>query len=135
MHMLDTDMCIYLLGNRQPGAAARLRAAESGTVATGAITVAELRYGAMRSSWREANLELLEAFLQPFEILDFDTRAANYFGAIKYALATQGQLTGPMDMLIAATALANDAILVTNNIREFSRVPDLRVENWAEPAT
>ncbi|GBC89420.1 Ribonuclease VapC2 [bacterium HR14] len=94
------------------------------------IVQAELYYGAWRSQNPTHNLSLLETFFEPFLVLPFCSRAAQVYGAIRAHLTASGQLIGPHDLLIAAIALANGVVLVTNNIREFARVPNLVCEDW-----
>jgi len=129
--VLDTNICIFVLKGRAPGAAARILETPLDRLTVTAITVAELRYAAERSQQREANRALVEAFLSPFEVLSFDGQAAAAFAPIKAALMAQGKPIGPMDLLIASIAMARDATVVTANEREFRRVPGLSVENWA----
>jgi len=74
----------------------------------------------------------LEEFLTPFEILPYDETASKYYGEIRSKLEMQGQLIGPLDLLIAAHALSKDLVLVTNNEKEFKRIKSLKVENWAK---
>ncbi|MFN0147492.1 MAG: type II toxin-antitoxin system VapC family toxin [Dehalococcoidia bacterium] len=133
LRALDTDICIYALNGRPPEVGARLSALEAEPIGVPTAVIAELRYAALNSARVALNMERHRAFLGAFEALPFDEAAAHYFGELKHALATTGQLIGLMDMVIAATALAHDATLVTNNMREFSRVPGLRLENWTEP--
>ncbi len=130
MYLLDTDICIYLLNRRFPGVEERLRKVPLDQLATTAITAAELYYGALKSGRPAENLGCAETFLAPLRLLRFDGQAAMHFAKVKRFLAARGQLIGTMDLLIAACALAVDAILVTHNVSEFSRVPSLRVENW-----
>jgi tRNA(fMet)-specific endonuclease VapC len=132
MYVLDTDVCVFLLRGRASGVAARLRQSNADEIAVTAITAAELRYGAVHSGNPPRNLEQVERFLAPLEILPFDSLAASHFAAIKQHLASTGNVIGPMDLLIAATSRANAATLATNNTREFTRVPGLLVENWCE---
>jgi tRNA(fMet)-specific endonuclease VapC len=101
-----------------------------GDVAISSITLAELEYGAAKNSNPAQNRNSLIAFLSPLEILSFDDRAAIHCGDIRSCLERKGKRIGSMDMLIAAHARSIPLILVTNNMDEFSRVPDLRVENW-----
>ena len=131
--LLDTNICIYLMEGRSAPAAARLSDLPTGDIGVPAIAVAELRYAAVHSGRPETNLRRLNAFLAPLTLVPFDEQATHTYAGLKDTLVRAGTPIGPMDMLIAATALANDAILVTNNVREFSRVPGLRVENWSEP--
>ncbi len=127
---LDTDVCIYLMNGTAPRVVERLRELPADGLSVSIVTQAELFYGALRSSRVQSNLDRVQGFLAPLRVLPFDHDATLNFARIKAALAQQGLLIGPMDLLIAATALAHDATLVTNNEREFRRVPGLRVENW-----
>lgn len=102
-------------------------------IAVSAITVAELYYGAERSRRTEQNKEALAGFLLPLAVLPFDAAAAVGFGSIRAALESQGEGLGPYDLLIAACASAHGLTVVTNNIREFGRVPGLAVEDWTRP--
>jgi tRNA(fMet)-specific endonuclease VapC len=94
------------------------------------ISIAELQYGVHNSSNIERNKISLIEFLAPFDILDFDDNDAEQFGILRAQLKKQGQLIGPYDMLLAGQALAKKLILVTNNIKEFSRIDGLEIEDW-----
>jgi tRNA(fMet)-specific endonuclease VapC len=94
------------------------------------VVKAELVYGAHRSRQTEQNLKRLDHFFSAFRSLPFDDQAAIVYGRIRALLADAGRLIGPNDLLIAAIALANHAILVTHNTSEFSQVPDLKLEDW-----
>ncbi len=134
MVLLDTDICIYLL-NQRPGFEAilrRLDGRQQGEVALSAITLAELRFGIAASQRRDVNLAKLELFLAAFEIAPFDASAAIAYGSLRARLQALGTPIGPLDTLIAAHALALGATVVTNNVREFGRVPGLTVENWLD---
>ncbi|HXF94263.1 MAG TPA: type II toxin-antitoxin system VapC family toxin [Nitrospiraceae bacterium] len=128
--MLDTNICIYLI-KRQPEAVLdRFASHPVGDVGISVITLAELEYGASKSSNPSRNREALKQFVLPLEIAAFDRSATITYGKIRALLEERGQPIGSMDMLIAAHALSLGARLVTNNIKEFKRVPGLRVENW-----
>jgi tRNA(fMet)-specific endonuclease VapC len=129
-YALDTNICIYLLNGRMPEVARRLRETPSDRLVTTVFTAAELRYGAFRSARRASNLARVETFLAPLPFLPFNHAATFEFARVKAALAAVGKLIGPMDLLIAATALAHGATVVTNNEDEFRRVEGLDVENW-----
>ena len=86
----------------------------------------------MQSSYIKKNIKRLDEFLSPFEILSYDENASRYYGKIRSQLEKQGNIIGPLDMLIAAHALSNNLILITNNVKEFMRIKSLRVENWVE---
>jgi tRNA(fMet)-specific endonuclease VapC len=129
-YLLDTDTCIYII-NRKPAAALRrVRAKRPDQVAISTITQAELEYGAARSEFPDRNRIALIQFLFPFLLLPFDQMAAVEYGSIRSVLESKGTPIGPMDLLIAAQAVAAGMTLVTNNEREFGRVQGLRMENW-----
>ena len=102
----------------------------SDQIAVSSITVAELEFGAKKSSRIKENLERLELFLFPFEILPFDAISGKFYGDIRCNLEKKGHVIGQLDMLIAAQALSNRLTLVTNNQKEFSRIENLKLENW-----
>lgn len=129
-YMLDTNICIEVIRGRGSAALDRLRALAIGDAVLSVITVAELEHGAAKSAFPERNRIQLAKFCSPFEILPFDGMAAEVYGGIRADLERDGKSIGPFDTLIAAHALSAGAILVTNNEREFRRVPDLQVENW-----
>ncbi len=130
MYLLDTNICIYILNNRDPTMVRRFRALRPAEVVVCSIVRSELYYGARRSQRVDANLERLRFFLAPLSSLSFDDRCAEEAGQIRASLAFDGNPIGPNDLLIAATARAFDAVLVTRNTSEFGRVAGLRVEDW-----
>jgi tRNA(fMet)-specific endonuclease VapC len=132
LFLLDTDISIYLLNGRLPAVEQRLATLPGEQVGTTAVTAAELRFGALNSGRPQKNLARVETFLAPLTQIPFDERAAIEYGNLKRHLISTGQLIGIMDLLIAACVLAAGGILVTNNVREFSRVPSLNLENWTE---
>ncbi|WP_425614898.1 type II toxin-antitoxin system VapC family toxin [Anatilimnocola sp. NA78] len=132
-YLLDTNSFIDHL-RRGPGSkvTTRLLVANPGSIYLCSIVLAELLYGVRHSatSHQAANLALVEVLRQRFASLPFDDRAAEEYGRILAQLASQGNLIGPNDLLIAAIALANRMTLVTNNTAEFTRVAGLTVESW-----
>jgi len=128
--LLDTNICIYLIKKRPPSVLKRFDTLPAGTVAISSITVAELEFGVQKSQYPSQNQQALEQFLLPLMILDFDHEAARTYGKIRAWLETRGKTIGALDMLIAAHALSKGLPLATNNVREFSRVPGLKVINW-----
>jgi tRNA(fMet)-specific endonuclease VapC len=129
--MLDTNIFIYLCKGTYPAIADRIRTFGPGDIVISSITLAELEFGIAKSSKPEKNRKHFQEFLLPFEVLSFDSGAAVEYGTIRHTLEKAGFPIGPMDMLIAAHALAADVCLVTNNEREFTRVSGLRIENWS----
>jgi len=103
---------------------------EVGEIGVSVITVSELRYGVQKSARPQQNSRALEQFLLPLEIVDFSEEATKDYGRIRAALERQGTPIGPLDTLIAALAVSLGTTLVTNNTREFERVPGLRIEDW-----
>jgi len=128
--MLDTNICIYLIKKKPQGVLKKLAEHKISEDGISAITVAELEYGVAKSAQPDKNRDALDEFLAPFEIISFDDRAALEYGRIRAHLERKGTLIGSMDMLIAAHAQSLGVTLVTNNAKEFKRVPHLRVENW-----
>ena len=127
--LLDTNICIYVM-NRRPAEILEKFEKHSHHLAISSITLAELRFGAAHSSKPEHNHAQVNQFCQCLEVVHFDEQAAFYYGEIRTALKRQGQLIGDNDLLIAEHALALDALLVTNNSKEFQRVGGLMLENW-----
>lgn len=127
--MLDTNICIYAIKQRPPEVLAALRAQEVAGLGLSSVTVAELAFGVAKSG-SARNQKALEQFLEPLEIADFDRSAALVYGRLRAALEAAGTPIGPLDTQIAAHALALGVILVSNNQREFARVPGLRLEDW-----
>ena len=130
-YLIDTNICIYIMNKRPAGVIQRLRQIGIGQIFISSITVSELFYGVFKSSRKEENTKRLIEFLAPFNILSFDEKAARDYGKIRSNLEKKGQVIGPMDLLIAAHALSNGLIVITNNEKEFKRVELLKVENWS----
>jgi tRNA(fMet)-specific endonuclease VapC len=129
-YLLDTDICIYLIKRQPKALVQRLMQQDPANVAISSLTLAELEYGVQKSAAVAKNREALELFTAPFEVVVFDADAARAYGAIRADLERRGKPIGGIDMLLAGQALALQATLVTNNMREFSRVRGLSVENW-----
>jgi len=132
--MLDTNICIYLIKQRPQSLLDRFRSFPVGDIGISVITLAELQYGASKSSRPKQNREALEQFLSPLEVAALDRRATVAYGTIRAALEKKGRPIGAMDLLIATHALSLGVRLVTNDEREFRHVPGLRVENWVSRA-
>ena len=134
-YLLDTNICIFLLNQRQgfERIMQRMDGLERRQVGLSVSTVAELKFGIAASQRQGDNSQRLERFLVDFEVLPFDRYAAKPYGSLRKVLQTQGTPIGPLDFLIAAHAVALKATLITNNIGEFLRVPGLAVEDWSVP--
>jgi tRNA(fMet)-specific endonuclease VapC len=129
-YMLDTNICIYVI-KRYPGALSKKFEDLADEIAISAITFCELHFGVSKSRRRKTNLDELELFVERLAVLDFPARAASRYGETRAFLDKKGTPIGIHDLLIGAHALTEDLTLVTNNRREFDRIPGLRVENWA----
>ena len=130
--LLDTNVCIHIIRRRPHAVLGRFEEYGIGEVGVSSVTVAELRYGAEKSLRPQQNLEALGRFLLPLEVLAFGEGAAAAYGRVRAALEKVGMPIGPLDTLIAAHAVSVGVTLVTNNTREFQRVPELEVEHWTE---
>ena len=130
-YLLDTDICIYIAKQRPASVQSRLRRLQPGDVGMSVITFLELVYGSCKSQQFEANLKRIEQLRALIPALPLDGDAAIHYGRLRTELGKEGSPIGAYDLLIAAHALSEDLTLVTNNVREFSRVEGLRVENWA----
>ena len=129
-YLLDTNTCIYVIKRSPPQVYKRLRKLRIGEVGISAITFCELQFGVTNSSKPEKNQLALTEFLAPLEVLDFPSAAAVTFGEVRLRLKRAGTPIGSYDLLIAAHALEQGLTLVTNNLKEFKRVPGLELENW-----
>ena len=129
-YLLDTNICIQIIRRKPSELLSRLTALPVGDVGLSAITAAELHVGVQKSRDPARNAEALTMFLLPLEIADFDCAAAEAYGRIRVMLEAIGTPIGPLDTLIAGHAVSLNTTLVTDNVAEFSRVPDLRIENW-----
>lgn len=128
--LLDTNICIYII-KRQPAAVInRFLEYQVGDIGISSITLSELRYGVAKSTHREKNSNALDEFIIPLEVVSFDEEAARMYGDVRAALEKAGTPIGAMDMLIAAHALSLGIPLITNNTREFARIPSLDIIDW-----
>lgn len=129
-YLLDTNTCIQHLNQRSASIIRRLADLSASDIAVCSVVKTELFFGAAKSQTREQTLAKQIRFLDQFVSLPFDDRAAEIAGPIRAQLQKRGTPIGPLDLLIASIALANDLILVTHNTVEFSRVDGLRIEDW-----
>lgn len=129
-YMLDTNICIYIIKQHPQGVIKKFKLFNIGDICISSMTLAELMYGAEKSTHQKKNKAALEEFVLPLEVMPFDQDAACCYGEIRTHLEKTGNIIGPLDLIIAAHAKCLNATLVTNNIKEFSRVPQLKIENW-----
>lgn len=132
-YMLDTDICIYAINGKPPSVISAFARFQAAGLGVSSVTASELFYGVARTA-SQRNLTALHRFLGALEIAPFDTAAAQVYGPMRAWLESQGTPIGPYDTLIAAHAHALGVTLVSNNTREFARVPGLQLENWAGDA-
>lgn len=131
-HLLDTNICIYIAREKPPSVASRFAKMKAGSVGMSLITYGELRYGAEKSNQREIALGTLDRLQQVIPVIEPDLQTSVAYGAIRARLDRAGTPIGNNDLWIAAHAMALGVTLVTNNMREFERIPGLKLVNWVE---
>jgi tRNA(fMet)-specific endonuclease VapC len=128
--LLDTNPCIVYLNGRSLALRQRLDAEGDSNIVICSVVLAEMSYGASKSSSPEKTLQNQQQFLSRFQCLSFDNITAAVYGPIRSELERIGTTIGAHDLLIASIAIANELILVTHNTREFLRIPGLKTEDW-----
>lgn len=128
-YMLDTNICIFTIKNK-PQVVREAFNRHHGQLAISTVTLMELIYGAEKSAAPERNLAIVEGFAARLDVLDYDIQGAAHTAQLRAELAKAGTPIGPYDRMIAGHARARGLTLVTTNLREFQRVPGLRVEDW-----
>jgi len=129
-YLLDTNVCVDYLAGLHPKVVQRIQETHPAELATSSVVAAELRYGAEKSKQPARNHSRLDILLSELRCLEFDAEAAAAYGPLRLALERRGRTIGAHDLLIAAHALSTGLILVTDNVREFSRIQGLAVQNW-----
>ncbi|PIP47119.1 MAG: VapC toxin family PIN domain ribonuclease [Deltaproteobacteria bacterium CG23_combo_of_CG06-09_8_20_14_all_51_20] len=130
-YLLDTNICIYVINEKPERVLRKFEQFPVSEFGISSITHAELQYGVVKSKNRIKNQNALDQFLLPLTIMPFDgQKVAERYGEIRVFLESAGKKIGPLDTLIAAHALALDLTIVSNNIKEFARIPGLKCENW-----
>ncbi|MDR3491280.1 MAG: type II toxin-antitoxin system VapC family toxin [Gammaproteobacteria bacterium] len=129
-YMLDTNMCIYIIKKNPVNVLKKFKTLHVGDIHISSITLAELMYGVYKSLHQQKNKAALEEFVSPLEIMPFEDGAASHYGKIRAYLESKGTPIGSLDTMIAAHAQYLNLTLVTNNKKEFSRVPHLKIEDW-----
>ena len=128
-YLLDTNVVIYVLKHR-PIKVLETFNKNTNRMAISSITLSELIYGAEKSVKIDKNLEAIQDFISHLEVLPYDAKASQHYGQIKAGLEKKRKIIGENDIHIAAHAISQGLILVTNNLKEFKRVPNLALENW-----
>ncbi|QEM82588.1 type II toxin-antitoxin system tRNA(fMet)-specific endonuclease VapC [Halomonas binhaiensis] len=129
-YMLDTNICIYTIKNKPPQVREVFKRHHE-QLCMSSVTLMELIYGAEKSANPERNLHVIEGFAARLEVLPFNNDAAAHTGQLRAELAKAGTPIGPYDQMIAGHARSMGLVVVTNNVREFQRVPGLRIEDWS----
>ena len=132
MYLLDTNICIYAVKRKPSQVIKKIAENMNDGIFISSLTIAEMEFGISNSMYPEKNRSSLMEFLAIFDILDFCAKDAIAYGMIKTNLKSKGSIIGPIDMLLAAQAVTNNLIMVTNNTAEFQRVDGLTVRNWTE---
>jgi len=128
-YMLDTNICIYVMKNYPQDLREKFNSLAE-QLCISSITLGELHYGAEKSARRADNLTAVEHFVARLDVLSFDAKAAAHYGQVRAELELVGTPCGPHDMQLGGHARSQGLIVVTNNMREFSRMQGIRVENW-----
>jgi tRNA(fMet)-specific endonuclease VapC len=131
-YVLDTNICIYIIKRKPQAVIERFLQTEISKIGISSITLSELFFGVSKSSKPDQNKIALTQFIAPLEIMPYDDQAAQCYGDLRAYLERQGKTIGSLDMLIAAHALSIDSTLVTNNEKEFIRIPNLKIDNWVK---
>lgn len=130
IRLLDTNACIQLWQRKNLNVRRHFARHNPTDIALCSVVKAELLFGALRSEYKENNLQLLQKLFAPLQSFDFDGIAAEHYAQIRADLTAQGRLIGANDLMIAAIARANHVTLITHNTGEFSRVKGLVIEDW-----
>jgi tRNA(fMet)-specific endonuclease VapC len=128
-YMLDTNICIHVMKHYPPELREQFNALAE-QLCISSITLGELHYGAEKSARRADNLAAIEHFVARLDVLPFAEKAAAHYGQVRAELERAGTPCGPHDMQIAGHARSEGLIVVTNNMREFTRMPGVRAESW-----
>jgi|SRR5690554_5334500 len=131
-YMLDTNICIYIIKEKPKKVINKFHTLDIGDICISSITLVELEYGVEKSNYTERNRLALAGFLSSIEVLSFSDKAAVEYGKIRANLEKQGNIIGAYDLMIGAHALSENITLVTNNMKEFKRIPNLSLENWTQ---
>lgn len=132
MYFLDTNTCIYFLNGKYESLRVKILSTPPNEISIPAIVKAELLLGAYKSQKKKENVEKVEKFLEPFDVVPFFDLISYVYADIRNETEKAGEKVGPNDLLIASIVKFHDGILVTNNVKEFERIKGLKIENWAK---
>jgi tRNA(fMet)-specific endonuclease VapC len=132
MYFLDTNTCIFFLNGSSPSIKDKILSIPPNQIKISSIVKAELLVGAYKSRYKQINLEKVEAFLEPFEIVPFDGPTTYVYADIRSKTETSGRNVGPNDLLIASVAMLYEGTLITNNVQEFKNIDGLKIEDWSQ---
>ena len=132
LYMLDTDTCAFIARQKNPKVTDRFRRHRKGDLAMSVVTYGELRVGAEKSNRYPDSLTSLEIFIQAVSVIPMDPEVASFYGKVRSDLERRGKIIGANDLWIASHCLQLGLTLVTNNEREFRRIPNLPIENWTK---
>ena len=130
MYYLDTNICIYALKGQYSNIQNRLSSLRPSKIKISAIVKAELFFGAVRSNNKTKTLSAIKSFIKPFEVVSFCDECSESYAQIRSDLESSGRLVGPNDLILASTVLAKNGVLITHNTKEFSRIKELKIEDW-----
>lgn len=131
-YLLDTNICIFIIKRKPIRVLEKMQKFNVSEIGISSVTLSELEYGVSKSVRPEQNKMALVKFLSPIDIISYDDKAADAYGSIRSYLEKRGTPIGPLDTLIGAHAFSLGCTLVTNNLGEFKRIPDLALEDWTE---
>lgn len=131
-YILDTNICIYIIKKKPLKVIEKFKQYPLGNIGISSITMAELHFGVQKSSMPERNLNAINQFILPLEVFEFDMKASIEYGFIRSDLEKRGTPIGPLDTLIAAHVKSLNFTLVTNNVKEFDRIGNLKIANWLD---
>lgn len=129
-YMLDTNICIYIRKHHPKSVVEKFNTLQANDVSISSVVLSELALGVCNSEYVEKNMASLKKLISPILILPYDEAAAFHYGEIYATLKKAGNIIGQLDIMIAAHAISINATLVTNNLKEFSRIKNLKCENW-----
>ena len=130
MYFLDTNTCIYFLNGTHEKIKNKILSTPPAQIQIPIIVKAELLLGAYKSKKKQSNIEKVENFLQPFEIIPFEDMMSYIYAEIRNEIEKKGTIIGPNDLFIASIVKYHNGVLITNNIKEFERVKGLKIDNW-----